>query len=309
MKHFTIIVLIALIFVGYTAEAKKKQKKKEICTFPVLKTKVKGFSQPLIEIDQETIELDLKKETVTVQLKKVAEFPYNYTPRIEALEINSIGSNNEDVTGIEIYASSNDYNNHEVLLQKLKEFILQPVGSTINVELSFRVYFYTSAKQLAKADIKGLALTDLFIVDQAEFDEVLDFVLQIQEVVKNKDKAKLNSMIVFNYVFPNGSEFIEHESQFMEPEFYFPIDNEFMSKLTRENLKTGNYTLIYDKKKNIDRHFKLYYDSYTDAYCLYFFDGPVEDLYDGLDDDGSAEVIYLKKLNGKFKIVGTEFVI
>lgn len=295
MKHFTIIVLIALIFVGYTAEAKKKANK---YYFPVLKTKVDGFSQPLIEIDQETIELDLNKETVTVQLKKVADFPHSYTPRIEELEISSVGSNNEDVS---VQISTNFFTPSNVLT-KLNEFIKQPVGSTIKLKLS--AFSYSSAKEIKEANIQGLAITNLVVVDQAEFDEALDFFLQLKKVILSGDQVKLKELVDYNYIFPDGSKWMDYTGADEEqPEVFLPIENKDIQKITRANLKDGYYTISRSVKDNNISYFRFYFNDYFKCYSLMYINTYLKFIDGETDGEGWSGLISIAKVNGKYKIV------
>lgn len=298
LKHITIFFLISLLFVGYSAEAKKKSKKKEFFSFPVLKTKVEGFSQPLIEIDQETIDLDLKTETVTVKLKKVADFPLNYTPRIEALEISSVGSKNEDVS-LEITTNFFTPSN---TLKKLNEFIMQPVGSTIELKLS--TFSYYTSKEIKDANIQGMALTNLVIVDQAEFEEALDFVMQIKKIVQSNDINKLKELVDFDYVFPDGSKWMDYTGEDVEqPEVYLPIEKEDIQKITRANLKDGYYTISKSVKDNNISYFRFYFNDYFKCYSLMYTNTYIKFIDGETDSEGHSGIISFAKVKGKFKIV------
>lgn len=296
IKNIIILTLAALVLFGYNAEAKKK--KKELFTLPVIKTNVEGFSESFIEIDQKSITVDLNSYEITIHFKKVAEFPYNYTPRIEALEISSVGSNNEDVS---VQISTNFFKPSNVLT-KLNEFIKQPVGSTIKLKLS--AFSYSSAKEIKEANIQGLAITNLVVVDQEEFDEALNFILQLKKVILSGDQVKLRELVDYNYIFPDGSKWMDYTgADVKQPEVFLPIEKKDIQKITHANLKDGYYTISKSVKDNHIAYFRFYFNDYFKCFSLMYSNTYIKYIDGETDSEGWGGYIAIAKVNGKYKIV------
>lgn len=296
LKYITIVALVAFIVFGCGAEAKKKKTK--TYSFPVLKSKVEGFSQPLIDIAQESIEFNLNEDYVTVKIKKVADFPHNYIPRIEALEITSLCSNSN---GVSIIMTTED-NMSSIALKTLNDFVKQPVGSTIDVKL--RLLPYCSADEIKKANIEGLGISKLIIVNNSEFEELLDFLMNFKKVVSAKDKNNFNQFLVKDYKFEDGENYfaIENEEDFL-------MDFDVLAKLNRDKIREGSQVITKNVKENFIDLFRIRYDEYYKAYifshCVY----PIKrgDEYVDGDGDGTEESFIIVKVDSKYKIVGISF--
>lgn len=292
MKKITIFALIMIVLFGYSVEAKKKA----LIELPMLKSNVDGFSQPLLEIDQETISFDEKNTTVTVQFKKIADFPHSYTPRIERLEISAIGSKNENV---EIMLSPNYYE-PAVSLAELNKLLKQPVGSTAKVKLGISTI--NDLQEIKDVEVQGLAITKLIIVDQAEFEEAVDFVLKIRDVVLSKYQSKLEELADYEHTFPSGIKWYDSsDPEAEEPEVDIPIEPAAMKKLTRADLLDGEVVVSKNVKKNRMACFNLIFDYEELCYSLIFWDTVIK--YDGSDGTGYIVFIKIVKVNGEFKIV------
>lgn len=298
MKNIITLALMALILVAYSAEAKKK--KKEKYSFQVMKGKIKGFSERFIEIDQESIEFDINADYVTVQFKKVAEFPHNYTPRIEELVVSSMKDEKGEP---KVKLTTRAYKPSDAIA-KLNDLIKQSVGSTVKVKLYNQSYF--EMEELKQPKLKWLAISELTIINQSELDEAIDFVLQVKKIVNSENKKKLKELFYSDYVFPNGESWNYFKEIKDLDEIYLPIDKEYMQKLTRENLMKGYYTVYSNVKSNNIKYFNFYYDEYYNAYCLSFMDTHIEFIEDETEGDGSGGMIYFAKVNGKFKIVNID---
>lgn len=298
LKHIKILALIAFMLFGYTAEAKKKQ---AMVSFPVLKTKIEGFYLRVIEIDQESIEFDIKNTTITLQFKKIAEFPYDYTPRIERLEISTIGSDDENV---EILLSPNYYE-PSISLTELTKLINSPVGSTAKVKIAISTI--NDLKEIQGAFIDGLAITKLIIVDQAEYEEAVDFVLKIKDAVLSKDQSKLEELVDYYHTLPNGDKWYDStDPESEEPEIDIPIEPAAIKKLTRADLLDGEVIASKSVKKNQLSYFNLFFDNDSKCYSFVFWDTAINsDEFDGI---GYCVHIKIAKVNGEYKIVWMEVI-
>lgn len=294
LKNIIILTLIALLFASYSAEAKKKQKKISV---PVVKMNVKGFDEPLIEIDQQTIDIDVINYVATVRFKKVADFPHNYVPRLEELKIESPG---DDENGIPVQLSIDFFRPSDVK-RKLNELINQPVGSTVEVKLE--AYCSDTPEDIARAKKEGAGITLLTIIDQAKYNEAIDFAVKISKIITSNGNTIPSDMIYKGYVYPSGDSASLRYYDVSENTFS-PIEEEYMKKVTREKLSKGSIIFKQSKKENLLVYMELCYNSFVDAFAWRFTSTYMKYIED--DDtcgEGYAGIIFFKKINGKFMIV------
>lgn len=295
MKRIIILSIISSMIFAYSAEAKNKGK---TYSLPVIKTKIEGLSAPFIEIDQEAIEFKLKAETATVQFKKVAEFPGNYTPRIEELVITSFGSKSEDVF-IEMTTVNRLPSD---VLKQLNSLIDQPVGSTIKVKL--QLFSDYTTKELKKANIQGLGISSIKIIDRREFEEVIDFLMNYKNIVANKDNKKIKQIIAKDYKSEDGESYID----LANPE-EFLMDFEVIHKLNRDKISEGNQIISKNVKDNFIDFLRISYDDFLKSFVLSHCEYPIDSDVGAEEGygEGSEVFLYIAKVKGKYKIVGINF--
>lgn len=247
------------------------------------------YLRSVIEIDQESIEIDLLKNMLKLRARKIKDIDIEKCPKVDYIEISDLGSEN---SGRRLQVNS-DYTRPSESIVKLNYLLRQAVGTT--VELRFEIEDENLAKKYKTNAFKRFEITKLTTLNRAEFEAALDFVMQLKKVVLSGDNNKLKSLVDYNDEL--GLYYSEKE------EFNLPIDEAFFREVNRDKMRYGYQTLYRNDSDNEIVFLRLYYDEERETFVFLAADSYI--YTDEYTLGASGGFIYFTKVNGKFKIVNT----